>query len=678
MEGTRVCIAFLVFVATLSGTVTAVPTDRTGSTNHLGAASPAPYDEQVGVVASVAVDRTPADLGAVRVTLTFEFGRDLGRLRISTHGEPTVVDRSGIVQGYGEETLYRWDGETPDPSITVEIPTNETNEQFGGLDFVETADWALFEYFATARYYSTETQSWHEMYESGDRFRTRTSFAPDFAVGDTIAFAGAYEHYNASVGGRTVTLIVPNDADLAADPERITGSITHAMRALDVGGDTGDVHAFAAPEPIRGGGLHPGGSDIWASRGSTVDGPGNTWVHEYVHVQQGYTTTPETSWFTEASADYYASLLAYRRGATDFSSFHSSVSLDQDADAVLAESHEEGVGYTKGARVLAALDAEIRERSDDRYSLADVFYLMNSQPERVDYETFRSYVQLVGGAELGSWLDEYVLTSAVPTVPREPALFTTPAPTTLDSDDDGLTDAEEHAARTDPFSNDSDEDGLTDEREVEGLGTDPTAADTDGDGLTDDEELAGRSDPTLVDTDDDGLSDRSEARVGSDPTAADTDGDGLTDETEAHESDTDPTAVDTDDDGLSDGTEFDGATDPQEADTDGDGLDDGAEVNQHGTDPTAVDTDGDGLDDGTEVNQHGTDPTAVDTDGDGVDDPTELDEGTDPVVAETATQTRATDTSTADDSGASTPGFGVAGALVALVACLVVFGRGGR
>ncbi|MFD1644757.1 hypothetical protein [Haloarchaeobius litoreus] len=678
MEGTRLVAAVLVIVATLSVPVAAVPTDRTGSTNHLAAESPAPDDEQVGVIASVAVDRTPTDRGTVRVTLTFELGRDLGRLRINTHGEPTVVDRSGIVQGYGAETLYRWDGETPEPSITVEMPTNETSEQFGDLDFVETADWALFEYFATVRYYSTETQSWHEMWEHGDRFRTRTTLAPDFAVGDTVAFAGPYEHYNASVDGRTVTLVVPDDAELAAEPARITGSITHAMRTLDVGGETGTVHAFAAPEPIRGGGLHPDGSDFWASRGSTVDDPGNTWVHEYVHVQQRYTTTPETSWFTEASAEYYAALLTYRRGATGFSAFHSSVSLDRDADRVLAESHDEGVGYTKGARVLAALDAEIRERSDDRYSLADVFYLMNSQPERVDYETFRSYVQLVGGADLGSWLDEYVLTSAVPTVPREPDLFTTPAPTTMDSDDDGLTDAEERAARTDPFSSDSDEDGLADEREVETLGTDPTAADTDGDGLTDDEELAGRSDPTLADTDDDGLSDRAEARIGSDPTAADTDGDGLTDETEAHESDTDPTAVDTDDDGLSDGAEFDGATDPREADTDGDGLDDGSEVNQHGTDPTVVDTDGDGLDDGTEVNQHGTDPTAADTDGDGVDDATELEAGTDPLVAETATPTLGMATATADGSGGPTPGFGVGGTLVALVACVVAFRRRGR
>jgi hypothetical protein len=70
-------------------------------------------------------------------------------------------------------------------------------------------------------------------------------------------------------------------------------------------------------------------------------------------------------------------------------------------------------------------------------------------------------------------------------------------------------------------------------------------------------------------------------------------------------------------------------------DADDDGLLNRAEVDD-GTDPLAADTDGDGLDDAAEVNVHGTDPTDPDTDGDGLDDAAEVEEyGTDATAVDT-------------------------------------------
>ena len=65
----------------------------------------------------------------------------------------------------------------------------------------------------------------------------------------------------------------------------------------------------------------------------------------------------------------------------------------------------------------------------------------------------------------------------------------------VDSDEDGLSDAEESELGTDPNNADSDGDGLSDGVEVE-LGTSPTSADTDGDGYTDGEEQAEGTSPT--------------------------------------------------------------------------------------------------------------------------------------------------------------------------------------
>ncbi len=233
----------------------------------------------------------------------------------------------------------------------------------------------------------------------------------------------------------------------------------------------------------------------------------------------------------------------------------------------------------------------------------------------------------------------------------------------LDSDCDGLSDAEEYGTRwasgsqTDPALTDSDGDGVRDGVEAGrtsspdprcadlfvGDGdplsrTDPTNADTDGDGLSDGAEDASRdgvydrmveTDPRNPDSDGDGICDGGQAVVGictagPDPTpipgGEDADGDGVIDPL-----DRDALNPDRDGDGLCDGPndvagvcvggeDLDadgvvdpGESDPDEIDSDCDGLVDGQGFDgylgerQFGTDPANADSDGDGLLDGLEV-----------------------------------------------------------------------------
>lgn len=148
-----------------------------------------------------------------------------------------------------------------------------------------------------------------------------------------------------------------------------------------------------------------------------------------------------------------------------------------------------------------------------------------------------------------------------------------------DSDGDGLTDAFEALAGTDPMNPDTDGDGLSDGYEAMVSKTDPLSADTDGDGISDTQELQDGTDPGslqgvagvvgrgefaenvrdgFLDTDADGLSDAYETRTGLDPHSADTDGDGLSDAWELATG-TNPLLIDSDGDGLADGFAQDAA-----------------------------------------------------------------------------------------------------------------------
>lgn len=204
----------------------------------------------------------------------------------------------------------------------------------------------------------------------------------------------------------------------------------------------------------------------------------------------------------------------------------------------------------------------------------------------------------------------------------------------LDSDCDGISDAEEYqttyagGARTDPADYDSDDDGIADGVEAGRTEViDPECPST-----WQDQDPSTTTNPTVADSDSDCIIDGDEDRNFN----------GRVDDGESN-----PNAVDSDGDTLLDGDEdqnCNGVTDPGEtsagrADTDGDGIRDGIEINVTNTDPLNPDSDGDGIPDGNEdINQNGvvdegeTDPNVpdLDSDGDGIADDREIALGYDP------------------------------------------------
>jgi hypothetical protein len=180
----------------------------------------------------------------------------------------------------------------------------------------------------------------------------------------------------------------------------------------------------------------------------------------------------------------------------------------------------------------------------------------------------------------------------------------------VDSDGDGLSDAEEALIGTDPGDGDSDDDGILDGSEG------AYDEDRDGDGLV------AALDP---DSDDDGVLDGTEAGLTQPDRDTDTVAGHFVPDADPNTT-TDPLLADSDDGGVRDGAEDtnhngrvdageldpgDPADDVMPSDRDGDGLSDGEET-LVGTDPDDADSDDDGVGDGDEPNWH------VDGDGDGL------------------------------------------------------------
>jgi|GEM_PF-4334340 len=163
-------------------------------------------------------------------------------------------------------------------------------------------------------------------------------------------------------------------------------------------------------------------------------------THEYVHTRQEFSTADDMEWFIESSAFYYMAVVPYQRGTmseergnerlreptrTDNSSDLDSLTLTD------ARSTHTLASY-RGAPVLAALDHELRSRTDGERTLEHVFRAMTDERGPITYDDFQRIVADVAGERMDDWLDRYVAGSAVVTPDQsrvEGLTLTSPAAT---------------------------------------------------------------------------------------------------------------------------------------------------------------------------------------------------------------------------------------------------------
>lgn len=225
-----------------------------------------------------------------------------------------------------------------------------------------------------------------------------------------------------TVDGTTIRIVF--DADRSGptfDPARAEAELTAVARHLDVESSTERVTVFALPASAAGPAVaFPAGADpttrtVTVGTMRSVDAGAEVWTHEYVHAVQTFRTGERMDWFVEGSAEYFTHLLQARLDRSNTRTGHEKAkqlvhTVRYARESVLTEpdTWRGNTEYRQGAVALLVLDNRLREASNGRYTVIDVFEWMNTHDGRVTYDAFRDRLVRWGDESVGRWLDAHV------------------------------------------------------------------------------------------------------------------------------------------------------------------------------------------------------------------------------------------------------------------------------
>lgn len=319
-----------------------------------------------------------------------------------------------------EGRTYEWTGSTADPTLRYEYEgtvRGEGRNDRTGVLFVAADEWAL-----------VRTPNVGLSWETTDRDSelVRENTVDGAGVASThMAYLGPYTDYTGSAAGQEFRLIVPDAADLREDPEDVLATLEATARRLTIGERDTDVFVVAAPtaEHTWGpAGLQRGsGGDMWVRDAERLGTARDTWIHEYVHTRQRYEPTAGTRWTTEGMADYYAGLLPYETGKTDYETFAAQLEegTDSEYDAVRLTDpgtwDGTGANYDRGTLVFAYLDRRLR--AETATTLDAVLAGVNEPGSPLTHQQFLDTIETAGGDEIRADAERYTETTAAPPIP---------------------------------------------------------------------------------------------------------------------------------------------------------------------------------------------------------------------------------------------------------------------
>lgn len=215
------------------------------------------------------------------------------------------------------------------------------------------------------------------------------------------------------VDGRPVEVVAPRRANASAD--QVVRTLEVASTSFPVGSARANrVTVVVVPNgagtgaPEGPNALHARG--VYTGRGyAYVDaesGP-STWIHEYVHDKQNYTTEPSMRWFDEATAEYYGRHLAavVKNDVDDpTTAFEGPATVEGvlvDPDSW--ESYM--VPYERGGRAVAELDGLIRASTGGERTFVDVYRRLNGRDGLVLADLKTATATVVGDRSLDDDID---------------------------------------------------------------------------------------------------------------------------------------------------------------------------------------------------------------------------------------------------------------------------------
>jgi hypothetical protein len=156
-----------------------------------------------------------------------------------------------------------------------------------------------------------------------------------------------------------------------------------------------------ADDPMwRGGRSGPGSMYLHADRPLISENGTSTLLHEVVHVVGGIRGDAGDDWLAEGLAEYYGIQLLQRSGLLSEARADRAIRWMRNhgrSVKTLHSSRSAGPRSARAVALLADLDAEIRQRSDDARSLDDVVRPLVGQG-RISRHEFRAEVERVLGA----------------------------------------------------------------------------------------------------------------------------------------------------------------------------------------------------------------------------------------------------------------------------------------
>src|SRR5699024_4300430 len=266
---------------------------------------------------SYTLRKAPSETGEVLVTANITLPSDVSSLHISPPDGATVEQTHGFDHDEGGALEWEWNESQRHVSISYLASVNSTSGD--DTKTVETDRWALFDWRSSGL-------DW-EYDRANDRNETEPTeiarVAGQGIAGPNFAYLGASQTYSQTVNGTTIRLVVPKAAQTASKPRTMLSTLTKAERSLQMGSQTDHVDVFVAPSPISisglsGGVAQNGHHDIMVHQSARLTTPDNSLLHEYIHTKQDFTTGEEMKWLSEASAEYYGAVLAYRQGLISY------------------------------------------------------------------------------------------------------------------------------------------------------------------------------------------------------------------------------------------------------------------------------------------------------------------------------------------------------------------------